>query len=108
MLIRYQRCLGVKLEGFPLNTWGMPLCLGLPKKSRWDSVVERVERKLSSWKGRYLLMGGRLILIKSVLSSIRIYFLPASDVLRVFCEELKRDNMTFCGMILLTKKLSLG
>lgn len=51
------------------------LYIGLPKKPLWDSVLKRLERRLSSWEGRYLSMGRRVTLIKSVLSSIPIYFL---------------------------------
>lgn len=51
------------------------LCLGLPKKKLWDPIVERLDKRLSSWKGRYLSMGGCLTHIKSVLSSTPIYFL---------------------------------
>lgn len=53
----------------------LPLCLGLPTKSLWDPMVERLDKSLISWKGRYLSMGGGLTLLKSVLSSISIYFL---------------------------------
>lgn len=69
---------------FPLNTiinvrrpskyLGLPLYLGLPKKQLWDSLVERIDKRLSSWKSRYLCMGGRLTLIKSVLSGIPVYY----------------------------------
>ena len=77
MLLFWQMCLVVKLVfgKLPAKYLGLPLCLGLPKKHLWDSVVERIEKKLSSWKGRYLSMGGRVTLIKSILSRIPIYFL---------------------------------
>eukprot|EP00268_Persea_americana_P028345 TRINITY_DN27528_c0_g4_i1.p1 TRINITY_DN27528_c0_g4~~TRINITY_DN27528_c0_g4_i1.p1 ORF type:complete len:130 (-),score=22.39 TRINITY_DN27528_c0_g4_i1:76-465(-) len=64
------------------------------KKHLWDLVVDWHEKKLSSWKGRYLSLGGLVILIKSNLSSIPIYILsyfryPKSVVLRI--EKLQRD-----------------
>ena len=55
----------VKSGNSLLNTWGVPFCLGLPKKGLWDLVVERIDKKLSSWKGRYLSMGGRITLVSS-------------------------------------------
>jgi hypothetical protein len=30
----------------------------------WEKIEERIEKKLSSWKGKYLSVGGRLVLIK--------------------------------------------
>lgn len=58
-----------------LKYLGLPLCIGLSKKksSLWDSVMEQIEKKLSLWKGRYLSVGGCVVLIKSVLSSTSIY-----------------------------------
>ena len=58
---------GCKIGVLPCKYLGLSLCLGVPKKHLWELVVERIEKKLSSWKGRYLSMGGRLTLIKSVL-----------------------------------------
>ena len=66
---------GCKVGKLPSKYLGLPLCIGLPKKCLWDTFVERTQKKLSSWKGRYLSMGGRVVLIKSVLLSILIYFL---------------------------------
>ena len=57
---------GCKVGKLPSKYLALTLCIGLPKKSLWDTVVERTEKKLSSWKGRYLSMGGH-VLIKSFL-----------------------------------------
>jgi hypothetical protein len=36
---------------------------------------ERIEKKLSRWKGKYLLVGGRLVLINSVLTSFPMFII---------------------------------
>eukprot|EP00268_Persea_americana_P028829 TRINITY_DN27957_c0_g1_i1.p1 TRINITY_DN27957_c0_g1~~TRINITY_DN27957_c0_g1_i1.p1 ORF type:complete len:198 (+),score=28.97 TRINITY_DN27957_c0_g1_i1:182-775(+) len=41
---------GRKVGRFPSKHLGLPLCLGLPKKSLWVPVVERLDKRLSSWK----------------------------------------------------------
>jgi len=57
------------------------LYLGLPiggdprKLHFWQPLVERIRRWLSGWKCENLSLGGRLVLLKSVLSSIPVYFL---------------------------------
>jgi hypothetical protein len=43
--------------------------------SFWTTLIEKIHCKLSLWKSRHLSMGDRLILIKSVLSSIPVYFI---------------------------------
>jgi hypothetical protein len=45
------------------------------RNAEWKEVVERFEKKLSSWKGKLLSLGGRLTLINSVLSSLPMYMM---------------------------------
>jgi len=51
------------------------LVLPLNLKPFGIGVVEKIEKRLASWKKIYLSKGGRLTLIKSTLSSIPAYFL---------------------------------
>jgi hypothetical protein len=41
----------------------------------WRTVEERFQKKLSSWKGKLLSSGGRLVLVNSVLSSLPMFML---------------------------------
>ncbi|XP_058742000.1 uncharacterized protein LOC131614435 [Vicia villosa] len=45
------------------------------RKKVWLEVVNNIKRRLSSWKGRNISMGGRVTLINSVLNSIPIFTL---------------------------------
>ncbi|KAM0043572.1 putative Endonuclease/exonuclease/phosphatase superfamily [Helianthus debilis subsp. tardiflorus] len=45
------------------------------KFCHWQSVIDTIQSRLSSWKAHTLSMGGRLTLIKSVLASLPIYYL---------------------------------
>jgi hypothetical protein len=55
--------------------------LGLPTSgdSRrlgfWEPVLTRKRNRLSGWKSRFLSFGGRLVLVKSVLTSLHVYAL---------------------------------
>ena len=40
----------------------------------WDPIIYKYERKLAKWKQRHISFGGRVTLIKSILTSIPIYF----------------------------------
>ncbi|GAU35629.1 hypothetical protein TSUD_30470, partial [Trifolium subterraneum] len=57
------------------------LYLGLPiggdprRLSFWDPVLARFKKRLSGWKIRFFSFGGRLILLKSVLTSLPVYAL---------------------------------
>ncbi|GAU49411.1 hypothetical protein TSUD_407260 [Trifolium subterraneum] len=49
---------------------------GDPRRlSFWEPVLSRIKKRLSGWKSRFLSFGGRLILLKSVLTSLPVYAL---------------------------------
>ena len=85
---------GCKVGDLPASYLGLPLCLGSVNKTLWDTVVERVEKKLSTWKAKYLSIGGRVTLIRSALSNLLVYYFSlfkcsASVIKRI--ERLERD-----------------
>jgi hypothetical protein len=41
----------------------------------WQVIKNRIEKKLSGWKEKLLSVGGRLVLINSVLSSLPIFMM---------------------------------
>ena len=86
--------LDYKVSDWPILYLGLPLG-GNPKACGfWNSVVERISRRLDGWKKAYLSFEGRITLIHSCLSHIPSYFLslfkiPASMAAKI--ERLQRD-----------------
>ncbi|GKV19324.1 hypothetical protein SLEP1_g29604 [Rubroshorea leprosula] len=58
----------------PFKYLGVPVGANPRKISTWASVIECLRRKLSSWRCDSLSFGGRIILLKAVLSSIPVYY----------------------------------
>jgi len=59
----------------------------------WDPVLNTIKLKLSAWKSRFLSFGGRLTLLKSVLTSLPVYalsFFKALSGIISFIESLFR------------------
>ncbi|GKV31782.1 hypothetical protein SLEP1_g40447 [Rubroshorea leprosula] len=54
---------------------GIPIGGSQRRVAMWQPLVESVKRKLATWKGRQLSMGGRITLINSVLSSLPVFLM---------------------------------
>jgi len=59
----------------PFIYLGMPVGGSHKRDAFWNGVIEKVQARLSRWKGRSLSMAGRICLIRSVLSSIPLFFM---------------------------------
>lgn len=67
--------MGCQMHKLPIKYLGMPLGANPKRKSTWKPILDRFKSKLASWKRRYLSIGGRIVLIKSVLSSLPIFYM---------------------------------
>ncbi|GMP98870.1 hypothetical protein CsSME_00046588 [Camellia sinensis var. sinensis] len=65
-------CISKKL---PFNFLGLPLGANLRQRSTWSPVMDKIQKKLTSWKRKLMSFVGRLTLIKSALSNLPTYFL---------------------------------
>lgn len=66
---------GCKSGSIPSSYLGLHLCLGLASKPLSQSVLGRMEKRVSLSKANYLSLGGIITLIKAVLANLLIYFL---------------------------------
>lgn len=60
---------------FPMTYLGIPLKPTTLTRADWIPMIDKVETRLDSWKGKCLSRGGRLILVNSVLSAIPMHYL---------------------------------
>ena len=67
--------LSCRRGAIPFIYLGLPIRGDSRKISFWKPVVDRIVSRLSSWNHKFLSFGGRLVLLKSVLSSLPVYFL---------------------------------
>ena len=74
------RALGTLMGTLPIRYLGLPLSTGQIRGADWQSVVEKVEQRLEGWKARVLSKGGRLVLLKSVLSAIPTFYLSVFKI----------------------------
>nr|GEZ89259.1 reverse transcriptase domain, reverse transcriptase zinc-binding domain protein [Tanacetum cinerariifolium] len=65
---------------FPFTYLGLPIGANMNLTSSWQILIDRFQKRLSSWKANLLSIGGRLTLIKAVLGSLGIYYLSIFKV----------------------------
>ncbi|KAK1564769.1 hypothetical protein Q3G72_011280 [Acer saccharum] len=59
----------------PINYLRLPFGNKKTSKATWDTILNRIRNRLAPWKRNFVNKGGRLVLIKSVLSSLPSYFM---------------------------------
>jgi exonuclease III len=73
---------------------GLPIISGGNKRSVWTDLISKIKNKIAAWGGFWLTRGGKVTLIKSVLSAIPLYqaaFLLAPRTVNEQISKLIRD-----------------
>ena len=63
--------------------------------SDWKIIEDRIEKKLSGWKGKMLTAGGRLVLLNSVLSSLPMFMMSFFEIPRGVLEKIDFFRSSF-------------
>ncbi|XP_015946678.1 uncharacterized protein LOC107471702 [Arachis duranensis] len=73
----YNMCnlLGCKEACLPIRYLGIPLGANPRLVRTWKPIIDKVEEKFSLWKAKVLNKTGKMVLIKSVLNSLSVYYL---------------------------------
>ena len=66
---------GCPLGSFPMKYLGVPLHFDKLKRGDIQPLVDKILKKLTSWRGRLLSSAARVTLIKTYLASIPVYLL---------------------------------
>ena len=82
-----------RVGSLPMKYLGMPL--GTSFKTSSNPILEKMEKKLSGWKCLYLSKVGRLMLLKSTLSSLPTYFLSLFTISKSVVARLESIQRNF-------------
>ena len=84
-----------RVGSLPMKYLGMPLGSSFKTTSIWNPILEKMEKKLSGWKRLYLSKGGKLMLLKSTLSSLPTYFLSLFTIPKTVATRLESIQRNF-------------
>nr|XP_027102884.1 uncharacterized protein LOC113724156 [Coffea arabica] len=74
-----QRVTGFRSSSFPIKYLGYPLYYGRRKRVFFEGLCQAVVRKVESWENKLLSAGGRIVLLKHVLSALPVFLLMAAS-----------------------------
>ena len=90
-----------KIDPFPITYLGIPLGIKKLKKIDMQPLIDKVAKRLPSWKANLLNKAGRTVLIKSTLSAI-----PTHTVVRCLSRSLLGQSSALirfvkasCGLV---------
>ena len=78
--LMYSSLFGCKLGSYPFRYVGIPMHFRKLSNNDRKIIEDRIEKRLSGWKGNLLSIGGRLVLINSILSSLPMFMLSFFEV----------------------------
>ncbi|CAL5367336.1 unnamed protein product [Camellia sinensis] len=87
--------LNCQVQRLPLKFLGLPLGANPGRKSTWKPVLDNIRSRLSGWKRKMLSFAGRLTLIKSVLSSLPVYYLSLFKMPEGVAREIEKIEANF-------------
>ena len=78
--MEYSHLFRCRMGEFPFRYLGIPMHFQKLSNRDWKIIEERFEKKLAGWKGKLLSVGGRLVLINLVLSSLPMFMMSFFQV----------------------------
>lgn len=84
-----------KVGVFPMTYLGLPIGGNTSRIALWNPIIERIERKLASWKGKLLSIAGRLTLIKASIASLPLYYMSLFQAPKGVIEKINKLQRQF-------------
>ncbi|KAL4308214.1 hypothetical protein GQ457_01G004750 [Hibiscus cannabinus] len=97
----WANAIGCSMSSLPTEYLGLPLGVRHNSIKLWEPILKKLSSKSASWKSQFLSFGGRISLVKSVLSSLPMFFMslfrmPVAVSKRITCMV---SNFLWGGMM---------
>ncbi|GLU16148.1 hypothetical protein SLE2022_325970 [Rubroshorea leprosula] len=74
---------------------GIPIIHGLHSSKHYEYILEKMQKKLASWKGANMSLAGRKVLVQSVTASILTYTMQSILLPNATCDAIDHLNRDF-------------
>jgi hypothetical protein len=79
----------------PFTYLGLPVGANPKKLSTWEPMLVKLRNRLNSWGNKYVSLGGRIVLLNSVLNAIPIFYLSYLKIPEKVVKEVIRIQRNF-------------
>ena len=86
---------GFSRGSLPFSYLGCTIFKGLSKQIYFEKIVMKIQNKVDGWKAKILSPGGKLILVKHVLSNMPIHVLLVFDVPQLVIKRIQNIMANF-------------
>lgn len=107
-LVAIKSLTGFTMQLLPINYLGCHIYKGRITRRSFLSVILKMRKRVEGWQGKYLSMGTKLILIKTVLMALPIYLISLLDPPAIFIIEMHRILANLFWNDSKGEKISLG
>ncbi|GJR66845.1 RNA-directed DNA polymerase, eukaryota, reverse transcriptase zinc-binding domain protein [Tanacetum coccineum] len=87
--------MGCLAGNMPFTYLGMPVGCNMKRIKFWEVIEEKLTKRLGNWNAKTLSFGGRLTLVKSVLSSLPLYYFSLFRALMGVLKKLESMRQRF-------------
>lgn len=91
------------INKLPFTYLGLPIGGNLSRIAMWDPIVDRIIKKLVSWKRSLLSIGGRATLIEASLPNLLLYYMSLFPVPKGVIDKTDKSNVSSFGVVILVK-----
>lgn len=79
----------------PITYLGLPLSIKKLRIVDYQAMVQSVQRKMEGWKSNFLSYGGRVTLVKAVLSAMPIHYMQATRLPKGIIKQIDKIRRQF-------------
>jgi hypothetical protein len=92
---RLKNILGYHSAVLPDTYLGLSLTTKEVSNNYWNTIMERIQKKLVGWKGKILSNAGKLQLMATALQGIPIYFLSLFKINQTMADKIEKIQRNF-------------
>jgi hypothetical protein len=83
----------------PFNYLGLPVGANVRRTSTWEPLLATLRHRLGSWGNKFVSLGGRIVLLNTVLNAIPIFYLSFFKIPILVWKKVRRIQREFlwCG-----------